>query len=383
MARRTSHPHFLYAGLGVMACSCSVLYTDSTPASTRSIEVGPGGSSTTARRETFTPPERDADTTASTSALSPAAAQPAAAGPAHAHTAATGKIDVNLLPQGDPGASAPQVVWINEQPSRGDGVGAFRTVCEFSHMNYDDPIVYPKQPGMAHLHTYFGNSEADANSTALSLRSSGNSTCRGGTINRTGYWVPALLTATGRPVEPMYMDVYYKSGYNGIAASDIELFPTGLRMIAGDARSTTSQHVAYWGCRDHNVGHIGNMPDCPAGDALAMYIEFPQCWDGKNNDSSDHKSHMAYPRNGACPSTHPVPIPAITFNIYYDVTNAHSGGYRLASDMYDAALPGGYSVHGDWFDGWDRAAARTFVQKCIQAGVDCHSHLLGDGRAIE
>ena len=122
---------------------------------------------------------------------------------------------------------------------RGDGVGAFRTVCEFSHMNYDDAIVYPRQPGKAHLHTYFGNTGMNANSTRFTIRLSGNSTCRGGTVNRTGYWVPTLLTADGKPVAPDYMDVYYKSGYNGISPSEIQVFPGDLRMIAGDMRSSS------------------------------------------------------------------------------------------------------------------------------------------------
>jgi hypothetical protein len=289
----------------------------------------------------------------------------------------------SALPQGDPGASTRQVVSTNEQPAQGDGVGAFRTVCQFSHMNYDDPIVYPLQPGKAHLHTYFGNTAANANSNFLTMHTTGNSTCRGGTVNRTGYWVPALIDAARRPIAPDYMDVYYKSGYNGIRPSAVQLFPYGLRMVAGDMHSTSPQRFAYWGCRDHYIGHVGSIPDCPVVDALAMIIEFPQCWDGKNRDSSDHHSHMAYPQGGACPATHPVPLPAITFNIYYNVSNAARAGMRLSSDMYNASLPGGYSIHGDWFDGWDRAIAQTFVEKCIQPGLDCHSHLLGDGRAIE
>ena len=50
--------------------------------------------------------------------------------------------------------------------------------------------------------------------------------------------------------------------------------------------------------------------------------------------------------------------------------------------MYDSSKPGGYSLHGDWFEGWDREIAETFVKNCDQASMDCHSHLLGDGRMI-
>jgi hypothetical protein len=292
-------------------------------------------------------------------------------------------IPASLLPRGSAGASTRRLSQTSERPAASDGTGAFRTVCEFSHMNYDDPIVFPGKPGASHLHAFFGNTGTNANSSATTISHTGSSTCRGGTINRTAYWVPALFDARGQPVEPEYLDVYYKSGYNGVAAKDIQPFPEGLRMVAGDPHASAAQSRAYWGCRDHYIGHVGNIPDCPSGDRLAMVIEFPQCWDGKNLDSSDHRSHMAYPARGGCPSTHPIPIPAITLNVYYAVSNGRAGAFRLASDMYDASLPGGFSVHGDWFDGWEPEIAKTFVQRCINPALDCHSHLLGDGRAME
>ena len=56
--------------------------------------------------------------------------------------------------------------------------------------------------------------------------------------------------------------------------------------------------------------------------------------------------------------------------------------WHLASDMYDQSLPGGYSAHGDWFEGWQRDIAEAFVKNCDNTSSDCHSHLLGDGREI-
>jgi hypothetical protein len=37
-----------------------------------------------------------------------------------------------------------------------------RTACQFSHMAFDDPIVYPGQPGKSHLHVFFGNTGTNA-----------------------------------------------------------------------------------------------------------------------------------------------------------------------------------------------------------------------------
>ena len=297
-----------------------------------------------------------------------AIAQPkAAAGP---------YIDKRAIPTGSTGVNRPLLERTSERPSSSDGTGAFRTVCSYSHMNFDDPIVYPNQPGKAHLHAYFGNTGAKASSTANSLATTGNSTCRGGTINRSAYWVPALIDSAGKPQKPESLEVYYKTGYNGIAPRAVRSFPRGLRMIAGDMKSKSAQWNAYWACRDHYVGKPGSIPRCNRGENIVMIVEFPQCWDGKNLDSADHKSHMAYPDAG-CPSTHPVAIPAITMNVIYKPAT----GLRLSSDMYDAEQPGGFSAHADWFSGWDPAIVNTFVTKCLNPALDCHAHLLGDGRA--
>ena len=149
-------------------------------------------------------------------------------------TASFPSIDTALIPVGSQGFASDMLAPTDELPSAsGDGTGAFRTVCEFSHMAFDDPIVYPGQPGKSHLHVFFGNTGTSANSTAASIANTGNSTCRGGTINRSGYWAPAMIdTRDGTPVTPQSMVIYYKTGYNGVKPGDIKSLPQGLRMMA-------------------------------------------------------------------------------------------------------------------------------------------------------
>ena len=51
-----------------------------------------------------------------------------------------------------------------------------------------------------------------------------------------------------------------------------------------------------------------------------------RCWDGKNLDSPDHQAHVAYGNQGgasgggACPSTHPVKLPQIMYELMWNVT---------------------------------------------------------------
>jgi len=291
-------------------------------------------------------------------------------------------INTSLIPTGSAGVSTDKVFPTTELPVPQD-TGAFRTVCQFSHMAFDDPIVFPNQAGRSHLHAFFGNTGTNADSTASSLASSGNSTCRGGTANRTAYWVPAMIdTRTGAPLKPSDSNFYYKSGFKGIKPSSIKPMPQGLRMIAGDPKNTAPSGPFYYNCKGAGV-NFKEIQNCPVGSELYQNITFPQCWDGVNLDSPDHKSHMAYQKNGACPATHPVILPEVTFRIVYAVTEANAPlNWRLSSDTYDRSLPAGYSSHGDWFNGWKSDISTVWAKNCVAASQDCHSHLLGDGRKI-
>jgi hypothetical protein len=170
--------------------------------------------------------------------------------------------------------------------------------------------------------------------------------------------------------------------------------PNGLRMIAGSAKATGPQEHMDWTCLNGTAkGNLANgrsatILRCADGDQLEMNIEFPQCWDGENLDSSDHKSHMAYGigwKNGnGCPDTHPVPVPTISFHIRHPIkAGADVSGWRLSSDTYDAGQPGGYSIHGDWWDGWDESIKKAWTDGCSRKPVSCFSDLLGDGRSLE
>lgn len=273
----------------------------------------------------------------------------------------------------------------SNQPSQSD-IGAFRAVCSYSHMNYDDPLVFPGQTGAAHLHTSFGNTGTNAHSTYDSLRTTGNSTCNGGIANRTAYWIPSLL-ANGVPLAPTFSIFYYKGGY-GIdnVPPQIQHIPNGLRMIAGNAATTELQTDlrAHWTCREnsHVVGHHPQIVDCPANDDIQLSVYFPQCWNGVDLDSPDHKSHMAYPVDRACPSSHPVVLPEVSFNVFWPRSSFDTvAELRLSSDCIPE-LPGGYSAHGDWFEAWEPEIRDAFVDHCLRNSLDCHGHLLGDGREL-
>ena len=297
------------------------------------------------------------------------------------------------VPLGAPGAAGPQIEATTQSPTYVAGEGSFRTTCSLAHFAFDDPIVYPGQPGASHLHMFFGNTGVSASSTASSLASSGNGTCLGGTLNRSAYWMPAVIDpSTSTAQVPDLAVVYYKSGYDMPTAS-IQPFPQGLRIIAGNMHAASTSDQPYgisWSCVSTNGNDAtGNIPSCAVGDAVRLTVIFPQCWDGRNLDSPDHKSHMTYPNysntvgQSRCPADHPVALPEITEHFDFPVLQgAVPSRWRLSSDMYSTSLPGGYSAHADWMLGWDTATMKTVVNQCLNASVDCQVGLLGAGQTL-
>jgi hypothetical protein len=249
----------------------------------------------------------------------------------------------------------------------GDGrqhgrVAYFAIGCGFSHRNQDDPIVFPNQAGRSHDHTYFGNTSTNAASTPALLRESGQTSCRlrGDTA---AYWAPTLFVS-GRAVEPFGAVAYYIKRTVG----EVQPFPPGLKVIAGNAaaRTAQSQNVTSWSCgRRSGVGASSTIPTCTEGRSLRLQVNFPSCWDGSRLDSADHKSHMAYSTDGRCPESHPVAVPGLTLLIGYPV----AGGANA-----ELASGGQFSGHADFVNAWD--------QRTLAALVDRYLNRIGYGRGF-
>jgi hypothetical protein len=304
--------------------------------------------------------------------------------------------------------------------------GIFRINCDFSHSSYNDPIVFPEQESAAHLHRFYGNTLVDHTTTEQSLFTTGESSCQGNLLNLSSYWVPALLAPSYDPLsgerlidsqgDPAWKVVpavvgdndeaheifYYSAGVSDL--DSIQPIPVGLRMIAGSHMgqpgleqdtSIVRWHCQSWGSDDaENPRFSPSIPACIAPDRVRMDIFFPSCWDGSNLDSTDHKSHMAYPITSGnqtgivCPDSHPVPIARPSYHYafgvkpeVYEPSTMSSANWKLASDMYQAddGNDGGMSLHADWFNAWHPEVMQMILEHCIQQGLDCHDGNLANG----
>lgn len=295
------------------------------------------------------------------------------------------------------------------QSASPDFVGAFRFICGAGQILRDDPIMYPCQPGASHLHQFYGNLEANAFSTFDSLRKSGKSTCANGNVavNRSAYWTPAMLDGKGNVVQPDWEAVYYKrrplndpkcsrTSGDPQAEGDCVPIPNGIQFIFGwDPAKPDVKTPDYFNCDGPGAtgGHYPDIPTaaafCPVGSQILATLDAPSCWDGKNLDSPDHRSHMAFPGYGSwgylkCPDTHPYVIPTFHLAIAYSIAAGDDlTKWSLASDtMAPPGSPAGFTLHGDYKEAWDESAKEMWTKGCVDGLLNCSGGDLGNGKQI-
>ncbi|KAK6066749.1 WSC domain-containing protein [Seiridium cupressi] len=180
-----------------------------------------------------------------------------------------------------------------------------------------DPLINPGTIPSLHVHQIVGGNGFNASMTTSDV--SATVTCtylrvRNGTYKRVQQRGAALQfsdTYSNKMADDIL--VYYVSAQPGSipAFKPVELLSLLHRsQLRADIPAP---------CQDNSIGTEA-LPTKACKGGIRSNIHFPTCWDGKNLDSPDHKSHVAYPMSGpatflseggACPSTHPVRIPQL------------------------------------------------------------------------
>ncbi|KAG7531200.1 hypothetical protein FFLO_04559 [Filobasidium floriforme] len=233
-----------------------------------------------------------------------------------------------------------------------------------------DPIRTEGKPA-SHVHRIAGSSALMETVTYEELRASECTTAEV-EDDKSLYWQPTLYyqsaAGTFQRLDPDGgLVVYWKADKAG---DDEPLFdmPNGLRIIAGDPKRNTPHDNAVFEdratgfkcfcqggpqCHDAGAPVISyNFEDVKKYncDIIRLETDFPNCWDGVNTDSPDHKSHMAY-SEGPCPASHPKRIPTTRIEAWYGVANipwTTEGMLTLSNGDQT-----GYSIHGDFINGFD------------------------------
>ncbi|TFK73295.1 hypothetical protein BDN72DRAFT_736873, partial [Pluteus cervinus] len=273
-----------------------------------------------------------------------------------------------------------------------------------------DPIVSPGGVS-GHAHSVVGGSNFGPNVNTALLR---QSTCTSTPIpqDKSSYWFPPMLTFCASNfricISSMRNLLDNKKNSNhdldGLMEASPALivldylfndqpgtttaFPDDFRMISGDPTlrtydgTSSAQRAVTFLCLDFNgVSQTYNsLPPtaCPSG--IRAQINFPSCWDGKNVDSSDHKSHVAFlsggPDSGTCTDpNYPITLPRLFMEVYWN-SNTFDGFRSQAMNsnqpfVYSYGDPTGYGYHADFFNGW----ASGVLQKAVD---QCHCNIYGD-----
>ncbi|MFF3693689.1 DUF1996 domain-containing protein [Streptomyces sp. NPDC002221] len=279
-----------------------------------------------------------------------------------------------------PNAAAPT-------PRRGASTGSFTSDCGRNRngkRNPDNVIVAPGvSNGAHHMHDYVGNQATDAFSSDADLAGGGTS-CRNQGDRSTYYWPVVRVLDRGNDVDAkadgggrdknlgkIQTPVQATIQFVGSPVSKVTAMPRFLRIITGDAKAFTNGNAnanASWSCTGFENRQLKDAyPLCPQGSKVVRTFKFQSCWDGKNTDSANHRTHVAFTdRRGACPAGFKA-IPQLVQRIVYDVP-AKAGAFAV--DSFPEQLHKPVTDHGDFIDVFSDQLMGKAVN-CINSGRAC------------
>ncbi|MFF9332413.1 DUF1996 domain-containing protein [Streptomyces albogriseolus] len=281
------------------------------------------------------------------------------------------------------------------EPSGNASTGTFTSECGVNAngvFNSDNVIAAPGvSNGAHHFHDYIGNQATNAFVSDDELTRAQTS-CEDQRDKSSYYW-PVLRLQNGteeRDAQSPGGGIEGNAGeivtpkdvtltFVGNPKGEVTAMPRLLRIITGDAKSFVNGPAnanASWSCTGFEDRQLKDKyPLCPEGSDVVRSFAFQSCWDGRNIDSANHRTHMAFTdAEGNCPAGFQ-PIPQLVQRIVYDVDapSLEDGGKTVplfAVDSFPEQLHKPITDHGDFINVFEDDLMNEMVA-CINEGRTC------------
>ncbi|MFG2958253.1 DUF1996 domain-containing protein [Streptomyces sp. NPDC048291] len=277
----------------------------------------------------------------------------------------------------------------------GGSTGTFSSSCGVNAnglFNSDNVIVAPGvSNGAHHFHDYIGNQSNNAFASDQDLANADTSCADQG--DRSTYYWPVLRLQNGKQERDADKPGGGTEGnagqivtakevtltFEGNPTSKVTEMPRLLRIITGDAKAFVNGPAnanASWSCTGYENRQLKDKyPLCPSGSDVVRTFRFQSCWDGRNIDSANHRTHVAFEAaDGSCPAGFEA-IPQLVQRIVYavDAPSLQDGGRTVplfAVDSFPEQLHKPVTDHGDFINVFDDSLMRKMVD-CINSGRTC------------
>ena len=218
----------------------------------------------------------------------------------------------------------------------------WRMNCGIIQTGRIDPIVSPGKVS-SHVHKIAGAANIGLASTYDHLQQASCTSCEI-QADKSVYWTPQMYYQHSdgqfEEVDNKGMTIYYLG--RGDKAADIQPFPPGLRMVSGDPLARTYNTSTLTHNNDRPVADrvsfacldTAPIPESPGmnrtecKNGLRAQIHFQSCWNGKDlyKEDSSHVAYMSRMDNGVCPSSHPVQLMHLFYEVLYSMDSVKQDG---------------------------------------------------------
>ncbi|EMF55561.1 MULTISPECIES: DUF1996 domain-containing protein [Streptomyces] len=276
----------------------------------------------------------------------------------------------------------------------GGSRGTFTTSCGVNKnelRNSDNVIVAPGvSNGAQHQHDYVGNQSNNAFASDQDLANAQTSCQNQG--DKSSYFWPVIRIQdgsndidankpgggadknVGKIVEPSQAQLKFVGNKRG----PVVAMPQALRIITGDAKAFVNglnNANTNWSCTGFEDRVVTDKyPICPQGSSVVRTSFFQSCWDGKNIDSANHRTHVDFVEaDGSCSNGFQA-IPQLQVRLVYNVPAPQIQNGQVvqpyAVDSFPENLHKPITDHNDFINFFNQQTMNKMVQ-CINNGQNC------------